>query len=206
MIIRQRISLLIPDASPLISLGQASVTSQNGTEYLDLLLKAGLPVYVTDQVRWEATRLKAFGHPIASHVERWFERHPEVENVTTKIGKMREAAENAGTLTQDMLVDQGEESVLQAIRAGLVPAGPYLFLFEEDRLADPSFFGVYPVHVISLYGFLVGLERAKLVSSADMVLQSIRSSGRKVKADIIDRPTRKVETPAEESEWIPPKP
>ena len=94
----------------------------------------------------------------------------------------------------------------QAIRSGLVPAGPYLFLFEEDRLADPSFFGVYPVHVISLYGFLVGLERAKLVSSADMVLQSIRSSGRKVKADIVDRPTRKVEPPAEESEWIPPKP
>jgi hypothetical protein len=206
MIVRQRTFLLIPDASPLISLGQASVSSRDGTEYLDLLLKAGLPVYVTDQVRWEATRLKAFGHPIASHVDLWFERHPEVENVTTKIGKMREVAEKAGTLTQEMLEDQGEESVLQAIRSGLVPAGPYLFLFEEDRLADPSFFGIYPVHVVSLYGFLVGLERAKLISSADTVLQRIRSSGRKIKADIIDRPTRKVDTPAEESEWSPPKP
>jgi hypothetical protein len=206
MIVRQRTSLLIPDASPLISLAQASESSSDGTEYLDLLLKPGLPVYVTDQVLWEATRLKTFGHPVASRIDHWFGQHGEVKSVPTKIGAMREAADKAGTLTKDMLEDQGEESVLQAIRSGLIPAGPYLFLFEEDRLADPSFFGIYPVHVVSLYGFLAGLERAKIIASADAVLGQIRSSGRSVKADIIDRPTRKVEAPAEESEWIPPTP
>lgn len=206
MIVRQRVSLLLPDASPLISLGQASVSSADGKDYLDLLLAAGLPIYVTDQVRWEATRLKAYGHPIAAHIDRWFDRHPAIESVRTKIGAMREAAEKAGTLTPEMLEDQGEESVLQAMKSGAVPPGPYLFLFEEDRLADPSFFGIYPVHVVSLYGFLAGLQRADLLSSADHVLQRIRASGRKVKADIIDRPTRKVVAPAEESEWVPPKP
>lgn len=201
-LLRQRTRLVIPDASPLISLAQASVRHPGRQDYLDLLLLAQLPIYVTDQVKWEATRLK--GHPIAEHIEGWLGRHlKEVTEVSTRIGQMRAAAEASGALDRKLLGDQGEESVLQAIRSGGIPAGPYLFLFEEDRLADPSFFGIYPVHIVSTYGFLVGLERRQLITSADAVLQAIRSSGRSLKAEIIDRPTRKVDAPAEESEWLP---
>lgn len=203
-IARERISLLLPDTSPLISLAQATVQRNDGVDYLDLLLEADLPIYVTDQVKWEATKLKKGGHPIASAIDAWFTRHPEVHEAPTKIGAMRAAAEAAGVLNKKMLEDQGEESVLQAIRSGAIPAGPYLFLFEEDRLADPSFFGIYPVHVVSLYGFLVGLERSRIIPSADAVLNAIRKAGRpNAKADIIDRPTRKVAPPAVESEWRP---
>ena len=201
---RQPVSLILPDTSPLISLAQASGAMKDGPNELDLLLKPGFPIYVTDQVRWEATKLKVSGHPIATYIDQWFTRHPEVLEVPTKIGTMRAAAEASGTLNKKMLEDLGEESVLEAIRSGSIPPGPYMFLFEEDRLADPSFFGVYPVHVVSLYGFLVGLERRKIIGSADSVLHAIRQGGRPgAKADIIDRPTRKVAAPAVESTWLP---
>jgi len=175
---RQRVSLIIPDTSPLISLAYATVAAKDGTNYLDLLLAAGLPIYVTDQIKWEATRLKSTGNPIAKCIDGWFANHPEVQEAPTKIGAIRAAAEASNTLSKKTLEDLGEESSLEAIKSGSIPAGPYMFLFEEDRLADPSFFGIYAVHVVSLYGFLVGLERSKIILSADAVLHAIRQGGR----------------------------
>ena len=190
---RQRVSLILPDTSPLISLAYASLTTKNDPNYLDLLLTAGLPIYVTDQVKWEATKLKATGNFVATYIDGWFSSRPDIHEAPTRIGAMRAAAEASGALNKKMLEDLGEELVLQAIRSGGIPAGPYLFLFGEDRLAGPSFFGAYPVHVVSLYGFLVGLERGKIICSADEVLHAIRPGGRPgSKADVIDRPTRKV--------------
>jgi hypothetical protein len=174
---RQRVSLIIPDTSPLISLAYATVAAKDGTNYLDLLLAAGLPIYVTDQIKWEATRLKSTGNPIAKCIDGWFANHPEVQEAPTKIGAIRAAAEASNTLSKKTLEDLGEESSLEAIKSGSIPAGPYMFLFEEDRLADPSFFGIYAVHVVSLYGFLVGLERSKIILSADAVLHAIRQGG-----------------------------
>jgi len=49
---REKVKLLIPDASPLISL------AHGGEDCLELIFKANLPVVMTDQVLFEATYRK----------------------------------------------------------------------------------------------------------------------------------------------------
>lgn len=195
---RKRVKLLLPDASPLISL------AHGGEDCLELIFKAKLPVVMTDQVLFEATYRKDEFQD-AAVIDRWYRKHKaQIKVIVTKIGEARRALESVGKYDHKKFADQGEESVLQAIKSKHLDPGPYLFLFEDEQTADPSFFGVYPVHVVSTYGLLVGLERAHVIPSADIILERIRLGGRhSLKADIIDRPTRKVRDPEEESEWIP---
>ena len=198
---REKVKLLLPDASPLISL------AHGGEDCLELIFKAKLPVVMTDQVLFEATYRKDELQD-AAVINKWYRKHrTQIKVVATKIGEARKALESVGKYDHKKFADQGEESVLQAIKSKQLEPGPYLFLFEDEQTADPSFFGVYPVHVVSTYGFLVGLERAHVIPSADKILERIRSGGRhSLKADIIDRPTRKVRDPGEESEWVPTSP
>ena len=57
--------------------------------------------------------------------------------------------------------------------------GPFLLLFEEDKFVDPGLYGRYPVHSVTTLGFLVGLERSKIIRDADAVFRAMRSNGRK---------------------------
>jgi hypothetical protein len=186
-----RTGLLITDSSPLFSFSYG--------DCLDLLILPGLPVFLTDQVRWEATRS---GNEISRRIAGWLLRADRaVTEVETVIGRLRAAAEASGRMDRRSMQNLGEESVLSAIRTGALPLGPYLFLFEEDRLVDPSFFGRYPVHIVSTMGYLVGLERSGLIGDADAVLARIRGTGRRLKGDIIDRPSRQ----GGETLWRPPR-
>jgi hypothetical protein len=162
---RKKVSLLLPEVSPVISL------AHGGEDCLDLLLKAGLPIVITDQVLYEATHGHKDGFPDASAVREWYEKHKaKIKVVKTKIGEARAELMNVGKYDHKKFANQGEASVLQAMNDGKIKPGPYLFLFEEEKMANPSYFGAYPVHLISTYGFLVGLERAKIISSADDIL------------------------------------
>lgn len=69
--------------------------------------------------------------------------------------------------------------------------GPFLVLFEEDKFADPGFYGRQTVHSVTTLGLLVRLERDGIVASADEIFATMRSNGREgVKAIILDRPHR----------------
>jgi hypothetical protein len=78
-----------------------------------------------------------------------------------------------------------------------------LFLFEEDQFLDPGFYGRYPVHSVTTLGFLVGLERSRIIRDADAVFRAMRSNGREgVKGIILDRPHR-AERAGDDATWRP---
>ena len=139
--------------------------------------------------------------PLAALIHKWYRKHKtHIKVIATKIGEARKALESVGKYDHKKFSDQGEESILQAIKSKQLEPGPYLFLFEDEQAADPSFFGVYPVHIVSTYGFLVGLERAHVIPSADKILERIRSGGRhSLKADSGEGMKPIVPVPGEET-------
>ena len=66
---------------------------------------------------------------------------------------------------------------------------------------DPSFYGVYPVRSVTTLGFLVGLERSRVIENADAVFRAMRSNGRQgIKGVVVDRPYR-AKRDAEDTTW-----
>jgi hypothetical protein len=158
--------IILPDASPLFSLA--------AVDGLDLLLKTGLRVVLTDYVEWEATRT---GSESAQRISRWIaENKPQVEVIPTECGADRIRKEKAGI--SDRRKNVGEESVFEAVSNGYIEPAPYVFVFEDERMlrqaAGMTFFDQYPVHMISTYGLLVGLERLGAIPDADVVFARIR--------------------------------
>lgn len=177
-----RTKVLLPDSGPLFSF----VSVSGG---LDLLLAPGLPLVLTDYIEWEATRS---GSATALEIKSWIAAHPnEVRVVETELGQARIASEVAKTSKKVERRNVGEVTVFEALANGDVGDGPFLFLFEEDKFVDPGFYGRHPVHSVTTFGFLVGLERSGIIPSADVILGAMRSNGRQgVKAVILDRPHR----------------
>ena len=188
-----RTRIILADSGPLFSFAAI----EGG---LGLLLAAGLPVGLTDYVEWEATRTSS---PTATLIKSWIARHPNaVSVVETELGQARIAKERTGVTTKKERKNVGESTIFEALSEGDFGEGPFLFLFEEDRFVDPGFYGRHPVHSITTMGFLVGLERSKVIADADAVLNAMRSNGRQgVKRLVIDRPHR-IER-AEETTWRP---
>lgn len=185
-----RVKLLLSDTGPLFTLALADA--------LDLLGRLSVPVVLTDEVAHEATWNPQ--SEAATRVRRWIDAKPAyLEVVETEIGRMAAELRRAGHNTPS---DLGEESVLNAIKTGRVGEGPYMILFEESRLADPQFYGPRPVHAVSTRAFLVGLERAGILSvgDADALWRTVRAARRNPNPAIIDIPS---EVDGEETSWTP---
>jgi hypothetical protein len=189
-----RTRIILPDAGPLFSF--AAVDGG-----LDLLLAAGLPVVLTDYIEWEATRS---GSATARRIRTWIDEHAaSISVIETERGQDRIAREKAGTTARKQRHNIGEQTIFEALSEGDVGEGPLLFLFEEDKFLDPGFYGRYPVHSVTTLGFLVGLERSRIIRDADAVFLAMRSNGREgVKGIIIDRPYR-AERAGEDTTWRP---
>jgi hypothetical protein len=189
-----RTKILLPDSSPLFSF--VAVTGG-----LDLLLAAGLPIVLTDYIEWEATRS---GSETARAIRSWIDSHPdEISVVETELGQARIAREKAGIGVKKERKNIGEVTIFEALATGDIGDGPFLFLFEEDKFVDPSFYGQHPVHSVTTLGFLVGLERSGIIPDADGVFAAMRSNGREgVKAIIIDRPHRAMRD-GKDTTWRP---
>ncbi|MGH6914610.1 MAG: hypothetical protein ACREH3_13000, partial [Geminicoccales bacterium] len=69
----KRVALVIPDSGPLISLGRAA--------RLDLLLLLDLPIYLVDQVAFEATHSQH--HEDAARIGAFIEGNPDRVRVVT---------------------------------------------------------------------------------------------------------------------------
>lgn len=197
--------IILPDASPLFSLV--------AVDALDLLLKLGTKVVLTDYIEWEATRN---GSATARRIEQWIANNPTaVEIVPTESGADRIRKDKAGI--GDKRKNMGEQTVFEAISNEYVGPGPYVFLFEDEKMlrqgAGITFFDIYPVHLITTYGLLVGLERRGIIADADDLFARIRGlhaplvpgpeARPRVRKTLLDRPHRD-ETGVDTS-WMPGK-
>lgn len=176
----RQIKIILPDASPLFSL--ASIDA------LDLLLKLDMPIKLTDYVAWEATRA---GSQTAKSIEQWIANNPDmVEVVPTETGADRIRKEKVGIA--DKRKDVGEDTVFEAIKNEYIGPGPYMFLFEDEKMLRQvgiSFFDKYPVHMMTTYGWLVALERRHVIPDADAMFAEIRGlAAPLVPAEIPARP------------------
>jgi hypothetical protein len=187
-----RTKLILPDSGPLFSF--AAVDGG-----LELLLEAGLPIILTDYILWEATRS---GSPTAILIGEWVADHPgAISVVETERGQDRIAREKTGVASKKQRRNVGEQTIFEALSESDLGDGPFLILFAEDLFVDPSFYMVYPVHSVTTLGFLVGLERSRLIEDADAVFKSMRSNGRRgVKGIVVDWPYR-AQRDADDTTW-----
>jgi hypothetical protein len=168
-----KVRLIVTDTSPLITLAAA------GT--LDYLLYPGVPVYLPDAVLYEATiNSAALG---ADNIAAWAEAHPgEVVSITTQTFAdfltLREL--NPEHRERDL----GERAALHALRHGvkLAPDERAILLTEDDRVLRGSFI-VAPedkerMILMTTRDFLVALEAAGRINSADEVYRTVEDAGR----------------------------
>jgi hypothetical protein len=99
-----------------------------------------------------------------------------VEIIATESGADRIRKEKAGI--SDKRKNVGEETVFEAISNEYIGPGPCVFLFEDEKMlrqgAGMTYFDKYPVHLITTYGLLVGLERRGIIPDADAIFARIR--------------------------------
>lgn len=172
--------MLIPDAGPLISLGKA--------DCLDVLLLLGFPIYVVDQVRYEVTRNKQFLD--ASRIEKFVRGHPGVVNeFSTAVGQAAAQRRAQGEVRQP---GQGEAAIAEFLqRLDEVtddPDAPVLLLFEDNDILKHRFLITDNMHLVSTLGLLRGLERKRLIPSAEHLWRRIAAAGRVPSSAEVDQP------------------
>ncbi|MDM9626136.1 hypothetical protein QTL95_09520 [Rhizobium sp. S152] len=192
------VTLVIADTGPLISLAVV--------DRLDLLQSFGAPVFVTDAVMYECTRLTS--RPGADRLRAWFDvaggnQHrivktpfgaaylealaleaQGIEGATKNFGEWATSwtMDNIDALFRDMLLEPGRH-------IGLIISD------DKDYLnGRPPHAKIPPnTHVLSTRAFFVALEGLGMIASAEDLRESIRQSGRpQLAKSLIDRPFREV--------------
>lgn len=163
-----RFAIVVPDSSPLITLAAADA--------LDLLLKPGLPVLVPDGVHWEVTRF--VDRQGASEVVEWLASHEdqvllratqEFLNYQTLIASGVKRVSDLGERCAREIVEREAERH---------PGTRSILLYEDSdvtllRIANPAL-----TATLTTADFLFELERARLIQSADKVLDDAVAAGR----------------------------
>jgi len=172
--------LVVPDAGPLISLAKA--------DCLDLLLLPGVPVWIVDQVRFEASGSDRF--PDAIRIDRFIRSHDaRIMEFTTAVGLAAAQRRAQGEVRQP---GQGEAAIAEFLqRLDEVtgdPDAPVLMLFEDSDIRRSRFFLPDNVHLPSTLAFLRGLERKCLIPSAEQVWSLIAAAGRTPSLADVDLP------------------
>nr|WP_294506866.1 hypothetical protein [uncultured Rhodopila sp.] len=165
--------LIVTDTGPLITLAAA--------DSLDYLLYPGVPVCVPDAVLYEATvGSDALG---AQSIADWVQKHSKrVRPLMTQIFANYLADIDAGNLRR--VRDLGERAALEAIRFGLdLDANERaVFVTEDDRVLRGAFILTVEDRArmipMTTRDFLVGLEEAHRINSADEVYRIAEDAGR----------------------------
>jgi hypothetical protein len=77
----------------------------------------------------------------------------------------------------DRRKDVGEDTVFEAVKNEYVGPGPYVFLFEDEKMlrqVGVTLFDKYPVHKMTTFAWLVALERRSIIPDADAVFADSR--------------------------------
>lgn len=170
-----RARLLVLDTGPLITLAAA--------DSLDYLLYPHVPVFIPDAVFHEATaRVDALG---AGSIAAWAQQHLDA----VRLVPTQAYADLMALRTLDptrRIRDLGERAALEAIRDAIVlaPHERAVLLTEDDRVVRGTAI-IAPedrerVIPITTRDFLVGLELASRINSAEAVYARAEAAGRTV--------------------------
>ena len=183
------LELVIPDSGPLISLGRI--------ERLDLLDRFNCPIVITDMVADEVLRGMP-GAPDAAVFSAWF-RHGgnRIQTVETSIGLLWQALSPDQQALRKRIRDAGETSIWQfsnTLRDSLGATDYGVLLFEENKVKAMDFGP--RLAKITTWSFLVGLERAGVIPSAESLHQGMVSAGRNIRKDPFEQQADNAETGA----------
>lgn len=187
------VTLIIADTGPLINLAVV--------DRLDLLQSFGTPVFVTDAVMYECTRLAS--RPGADRLREWFDvtggnQHRIVKTpfgtAYLEAAELEEkgiegAARNFGELATRWTIENVDALFLDM----KLEAGRHFGLIISD---DKDFLNGKPphekippnTHLLSTRAFFVALEGLGLITSAENLRESIKKAGRPhLPKSLIDR-------------------
>ncbi|MCM2473166.1 hypothetical protein HGO38_06705 [Rhizobium sp. CG5] len=172
--------IVVPDAGPLISLAKA--------DRLDLLTALGLPVYVMDQVYWEATRNR--DKPDAMLIAEFVAENSDLIHIAeTETGENARFAREGGRLgmRQSSLGEAAISEFLTEFEVRFEDTAA-LLIYEDSDFKRKRFVIPENVHVVSTKSFLYGLQDRKLVEDASAVWQAIKAAGREPSEEEVDQP------------------
>jgi hypothetical protein len=162
-------SLIVTDTSPLFTLVLADA--------LNVLLRPGLPISIPDAVYIEATRVH--GAPGAEQIVEWINAHLDtVRIVPTDIGIDQQRRLEEGRSIRGLGELAAIETLDRFLRSN--PVAEALLLFEDSDIEKRRAVVDQRVGLISTGDFLRELEAAKLIQSADFVLDQAAAKGRSI--------------------------
>ncbi len=158
-------AVLLPDASPLITLAYADA--------LDVLLKPGWPVVLVDMVLHEVTRNQT---PTSDKLALWVAASPVTIRRTRVFQHYQQtlASDPAAVRTANL----GELAIQETMNdlALALPRQTGVFLFEDHKIARASFLLPDNGRKISTRAFLLFLEQQGwLASAADIERRAIQA-------------------------------
>lgn len=162
-------SLIVTDASPLITLAVANE--------LDVLLRAGVQVEIPDAVHIEATRVPTA--PGANRINAWINDHSDrVRIVPTETGIDQRKRLEEGRTTRDM----GEQASIEVLEIFFAKNSyaEALLLFEDTDIVKRRAIVDARASLISTGDFLRELQNARLIQSADHILDEAARTGRNI--------------------------
>ncbi len=161
--------LIVTDTSPLFTLVLADA--------LDVLIRPGLPVSIPDAVYVEATRVH--GAPGAEQIVAWINEHLDlVRIVPTDIGIDQQRRLEEGRSIRGL----GEQAAVETLERFLRSdsSAEALLLFEDTDVEKRRAIVDERVSLLGTGDFLRELEAARLIQSADYILDQAAMRGRNV--------------------------
>ncbi len=189
---KKRITIVIPDAGPLISLAMGDAL------HLLLALQPGVRLVLTDFVHFEATVFAdrfLDGAQIASFIKK---NKNTIEVVATTIGEFaiptirEKLRKNHDSPWPN---DLGELSISSFITTSkdFNPGEPTLVLIEDDWFTTNAYAVPSNVHLLSTSAFLDGLEAEGIIESASAIRSLIQGKRPGFKIEfMIDREAEKI--------------
>lgn len=159
-----RLSIIVTDSGPLITLAAASA--------LDVLLLPELPLIVPDMVRFEVIR--HLEKPGAREVAEWIRANEAglVRVASTEVFEEFEILRSIDPTTKTK--DRGEQAAAEVLSKALEQGDTgAVLIFEDSMVKKQNFLVRLPDHVVitSTSEFLFGLERQRLIVDANAILR-----------------------------------
>ena len=158
----------LPDAGPLITLAYADA--------LDVLFKPRWRVAMVDMVLHEVTRNQT---PTSGKLAKWVKRHQLTVLATQTCARYRQEITQLG-ISPQRKANLGELAIQETINQFAMQQPPQsaVFLFEDHRIAQASFFLPEHCQKISTRAFLMFLEQKGWIASASAVERRAIQAGR----------------------------
>jgi len=168
--------IVIPDSGPLISLGRI--------DRLDLLDRFRCSILITDMVAEEVLRGTP-GAPDRHVFRKWFEaRGNQVQAVETSIGLLWRSIPEDRKSVLKRIKDAGETSIWQfsnSLRETMNEKDDALLIFEDQKIKTMDFGP--NVSKVTTWSFILGLERLKVILSAEDIFNEIAHGNRIISKD-----------------------